>query len=119
MRTKAGRLTDRIQDIREAINNAKSDVGTLSQDEFLRDGKTQRATIECIIVMGEAANSIMRLAPHLEQQFPVAWQHLKDVYDMRIILTHEYFRVDLAIVWTTLQTDIPALASALDTIAAS
>jgi uncharacterized protein with HEPN domain len=116
MRSKGGRLADRIQDIREAIDNAKADLGTLSKEEFLTDGKTQRAIIESIIVIGEAANNIMKLAPHLEAQSPEAWQHFKDAYDMRIILTHEYFRVDSAVVWNTLRFDLPKLNSLLDSI---
>lgn len=29
--------------------------------------------------------------------------------DMRIVLTHEYFRIDAAIVWDTVNNDLPAL----------
>ncbi|MCC6657637.1 MAG: hypothetical protein IT512_05605 [Rhodocyclaceae bacterium] len=67
MRGKAGRVPERLQDIREAIANARTDIGTLSRDEFLADGKTQRAVIESLIVIGEAANNLMKLAPALDQ----------------------------------------------------
>lgn len=114
MRGKAGRVPERLQDIRDAIENARNDLGSLTKEQFLADGKTQRAVIEGIIVIGEAANNVMRLAPHLEQQIPDVWQHFKDVYDMRIILTHEYFRVDAAVVWDTIKNDFPKLESLLD-----
>jgi uncharacterized protein with HEPN domain len=55
MRDKAGRIADRLQDLREAIANIRSDIGASSRDEFLGDGKTQRAVIESLIVIGEAA----------------------------------------------------------------
>lgn len=84
-----------------------------SIEQFLADGKTQRAVIESIIVIGEAANNLMRLAPEIEQNGPLIWQHLRDVYDMRIVLTHEYFRVDAAIVWTTVKNHLPQLEKLL------
>lgn len=116
MRGKAGRLPERIQDIREAIENVRDDLGALTKEQFLIDGKTQRAVIESIIVIGEAANSIMRLAPFIEQQAPHVWRHFKDAYDTRIILTHEYFRVDAAVVWDTIHNDLPKPEALLDHI---
>jgi len=117
MRDKAGRIAERLQDIREAIGNARSYLGTLTKERFVADGKTQRAVIESIIVLGEAANYIMRFAPQLEQELPDAWQCLKDAYDMRIILTHEYFRVHVAVVWDTVQSDLPKLEALIEGIA--
>ncbi|MEO8411219.1 MAG: HepT-like ribonuclease domain-containing protein [Propionivibrio sp.] len=113
MKSRAGRLSERLLDIREAINNVRDDLGNLSKEQFLADGKTQRAVIESLIVIGEAANSIMRQAPNLEQSSPELWQHFRDVYDMRIVLTHEYFRVDAAVVWETVYADLPRLESLL------
>jgi uncharacterized protein with HEPN domain len=119
MSKKARRLPERIDDIREAIGNARNDLGALTKEQFLADGKTQRAVIESIIVIGESANSIMRLDPTIEQSNPDAWLHLKDAYDMRIVLTHEYFRVDASVVWETIRNDLPRLEALLDTIAIS
>ena len=116
MRDKAGRVPERLQDIREAIANARVDIGTLSREEYLADGKTQRAVIESLIVIGEAANNLMKLAPVLEQDHPGLWQSLRDAYDMRIVLTHEYFRVDAGVVWDTVQNDLPPLDQALSRI---
>ena len=117
MTDKSHRVPDRIRDIREAIKNAREDIGDLSKEAFLRDGKTQRAVIESIIVIGEAANSITRLDPGIEQHHADLWQHLRDVYDMRIVLTHEYFRVDAAVVWDTVRNDLPTLDAFLRAVA--
>ncbi len=116
MRDKAGRVPERLQDIREAIGNARNDLGSLTKEQFQADGKTQRAVIVSLIIIGEAANHVMRLAPEMEQKVPEVWQHLKDVYDMRIILTHEYFRVDAAVVWDTVKNDLARLEALLDSI---
>lgn len=116
MNKNSRRVLDRVQDIRESLANIKSDIGTLTKEQFLVDGKTQRAVIEGIIVVGEAANRVMHLDPALEQRNPDVWQHFRDAYDMRIVLTHEYFRVDVAVVWDTVISDLPKLQSLLDTI---
>ena len=112
------RVLDRVRDMLEAIINAKSDIGDLGKEQFLADGKTQRAVIESIIVIGEAANNVMRLDPSIEQNYPSVWQHFRDAWDMRIVLTHEYFRVDAAIVWTTVRNNLPELEGLLIAFAA-
>ena len=114
MNKKSRRIPDRILDIREALANAKNDIGALTKEQFMLDGKTQRAVIESVIVIGEAANNIMRLDPDIEQRNPETWQHFRDVYDMRIVLTHEYFRVDASVVWDTVQNDFAKLEKILN-----
>lgn len=117
MSKKSRRVPERIQDIREALGNVQSDLGILTKEQFLLDGKTQRAVIESIVVIGESANNIMRLDPGIEQRNPEAWMHFRDVYDMRIVLTHEYFRVDASVVWETVKNDLPKLEALLGSIA--
>ena len=41
------------------------------------------------------------------------WQ---DIKDFRNLLIHEYFGVDLEIVWRIIQDDLPALMDAVDEI---
>lgn len=113
------RVADRIQDMLEAIGNVASDIGNMSQADFLADGKTQRAVIESLIVIGEAANKIIQLDPAIEQSAPRLWQQFRDAYDMRIVLTHEYFRVDATIVWTTVKVNLPILETHLLAFAAA
>ena len=107
------RALDRAQDILDAITNIDDDLGGLRKDAFLQDGKTQRAVIEGFIVVGEAAKRLQELRPELEQALPNLWQHLRDAYDMRNVLTHEYFRVDAGIVWETVKLEIPELKGLL------
>lgn len=114
MSKKFRRIPERLQDMREALENASGDLGSLTKEQFLADGKTQRAVIESIIVIGEAANNVMRLDPDIEQTNPEVWQLLRDAYDMRIVLTHEYFRIDASVVWDTVKSDLPKLEALLD-----
>jgi uncharacterized protein with HEPN domain len=117
MSDKARRVPERLQDMREAIANARDDLGALSKEEFLADGKTQRAVLESLIVIGEAANR--RHAPRSRArtaQPRCAWQQFRDAYDMRIVLTHEYFRVDAAVVWETVKNDLPQLNALVESL---
>lgn len=56
----------------------------------------------------------MQLDPALQTTTPVLWQQFRDAYEMRIILTHEYFRIDAAVVWTTIQINLPVLKEQLN-----
>jgi len=117
MSVKKRRLPERVSDIREAIGNIVSDIGDLDKEGFLLDGKTQRAVVEGLIVIGEAARGLMHLDADIEIRSPDLWRTLRDAYDMRIVLTHEYFRVDAAVVWDTVRTDLPRLDAMLDLLA--
>lgn len=44
------RALDRARDILDAIANIQNDLGALSKDAFLEDGKTQRAVIEGLLL---------------------------------------------------------------------
>ena len=103
------RIADWLRDIRQAIDYAKEDVGAMSKKEFLADGKTQRAVIESIIVIGEASNRVMRLEPSIETATPELWMQLREAYQMRNLVTHEYHRADAAVVWDTVKIDLPLM----------
>ena len=75
--------------------------------------------MESIMVIGEAANKVMGLDPSIEQRHPHLWQQFRDAYDMRNLLTHEYFRVDPAIVWTTVKNHLPELENLIIAFAAA
>ncbi|MBP6717302.1 MAG: DUF86 domain-containing protein [Rhodoferax sp.] len=58
-------------------------------------------------VIGEACNNVAKNHPDFAaQQATVPWGF---AYEVRNALTHGYFNVDLAVVWQTIQTDLPAL----------
>ncbi len=113
------RIFDRIEDIRTADANIRSGIGSLDKDAFLNDGRTQRAVIASLIVIGEAAARILQTVIELESAQPDAWQRLRDANGMRNILAHEYFRIDAEVVWDTIHNDLQPLESSLDLLAAA
>jgi uncharacterized protein with HEPN domain len=74
---------------------------------FMADRKTCDAVIRNLEVIGEACNNIARNHPDFAAQHSsVPWGF---AYEMRNALAHGYFTVDLAIVWQTIQNDLPSL----------
>jgi len=84
----------------------------LSFKEFCDDRKTYSAVIREFEVIGEAVGkrpgNLKRFHPEVE------WQ---DIKDFRNLLIHEYFGVDLEIVWKIIADDLPPLMSAIEEIA--
>lgn len=60
-------------------------------------------------MIGEAAIKLHKAAPDFAGMHPgIPW---KDMRTMRNKLIHDYFDVDLEIVWSTVQQDLPELAA--------
>ncbi|YCO46470.1 DUF86 domain-containing protein [Thermosynechococcus sp. FA-CM-4201] len=101
-------LRERLQDIVDEIDEIQVMVADLKFEEFCQDRRTVKAVLYSLAVIGEAAASLLPEAAELYPQIP--WRQMRG---MRNITIHEYFQVDLSIVWETVQSDLPALYSSL------
>ena len=80
----------------------------LSFDEFCGDRKTYSAVIREFEIIGEA---VAKIPDSLKQRHSdIEWQ---DIKDFRNLLVHEYFGIDLEIVWKIIQDDLPDLINAI------
>ena len=71
---------------------------------FFTDTMVQDAVIRNLEVIGEA---VKNLSPELRRRHPeVPW---RSITALRNILIHEYFGVDLEIVWRVVERRLPAL----------
>ena len=60
-----------------------------------------------IEIIGEPANQIARMAPDFIPQHPeLPWRKMRN---MRNVIIHACFNIDLSTVWRTVQKDLPAL----------
>jgi uncharacterized protein with HEPN domain len=97
-----------LADILDSSRAIMEFVRNLSFEEFCSDRKTYSAVIREFEIIGEAVG---KLPDELKLKHPdVEWQ---DVKDFRNLLIHEYFGVDLEIVWKIIKDDLPNL---MDTI---
>lgn len=93
-----------LQDILESIRAILSYVAEVDRDFFYADRKTQAATIRELEIIGEAAGRISEETRTSHSE--VNWRLLKD---FRNVLAHEYFGVNLDIVWDIVKNKLPQL----------
>jgi uncharacterized protein with HEPN domain len=82
------------------------------RDAFFADQKTQDAVIRNIEIIGQAVKGISEETRTLETGVP--W---RQIAGMRDKLIHEYFGVDLALVWDAVERDLPDLQPRLERLA--
>jgi len=99
---------NRVQDVLDAITEIREFTNGITFEEFQDDRKTIRAVLYNLAIIGEAVRSI---PPEIEASHPeIPWI---DVRGMRNIVIHEYFQVNLPIIWQTIQEDLVSLESSL------
>ncbi len=102
---------DYFQDIIDSINDIEAFIKGMHFEAFVGDRKTTNAVIRSIEVVGEATKNIPK---SIRDKHPsVPW---KKMTGMRDKLIHEYFGVDLEILWKTAKEDIPSLKSLIQEV---
>lgn len=96
--------SDYFQDIMDSINAVEEFMREIQYEDFKKDKKTIFAVIRGIEVIGEASKNIPKT---IRSRYPeIPWN---DMTDMRNKLIHEYFGVDIDVLWKTVQQDLPEL----------
>lgn len=99
---------DLLDDIREAIARIAAYIGDMSYEAFLLDIKTQDAVIRNIEIVGEAAKGVSDRLRNANPQVP--WRSMAGMRDR---LIHQYFGVNLDIVWQVVSCELPGIGSSL------
>ena len=98
----------RVTDILECVTSSGEYVRGLEFPAFAQDSRTVKAVVRDLTVIGEAAAVV---PGWLVAKYPeVPWA---DMRDMRNVVVHEYFGVDLRIVWDTVHNNLPPLVEPL------
>mgnify|MGYP001055548706 CR=1 FL=1 len=101
-----GQLTDkiRIQHILDAISETEVYLTSVSFEDFLTNSEKRFATIKQIEIVGEACNHISNELK--KDHSEIEWTQING---FRNISIHEYFGVNLHIVWDIAKSDLPVL----------
>jgi len=112
------RTRDYLAHIVEAIERAKACLDGVPDAVALETKwMEQDAVIRSITVIGEAATKILQVDPDFVSLHPeVPWRQMSA---MRNRVVHNYFEVDLDIVWSTVSHDLPALKLQIQSIMAT
>jgi len=95
-------IGDFIEDIVDSMNKAMMFVEGMSYEEFIQDEKTIFAVVRALEIIGEAVKNIPQ---DVRRSYPeIPW---KNIAGMRDKIIHEYFGIDLEVVWNTVQNRIP------------
>ncbi len=95
---------DYLLDILDNVSKAERFVAGTTFDEFKTNDEKVYAVVHALQTIGEAARHLPNgLRQHYRE---VDWD---DVVGMRDIVIHEYFGVDLEIIWLTVHKDLQPL----------
>ncbi|MEK7587191.1 MAG: DUF86 domain-containing protein [Patescibacteria group bacterium] len=96
-----------IDQILDSVNKIEKFVDSFDKEKFLTDQKTQSAVIMQLALIGEISKKI---SVDTKSKIDLPW---KDIAGFRDRAIHDYFEIDLEVVWNTIIEDIPILKKAL------
>lgn len=105
--SKEPRLLDYLGHIVEAIDRIESYIGDMPKADFKKSQLLIDAVIRNIEIVGEASNRIYKHHREFREAHPeVEW---RGSYEMRNVVAHDYFKVDLDVVWEAVKNYLPAM----------
>ena len=97
-----------LNDLVDAIERIASYTDGMTPEAFAEDQKTIDAVVRNLIVIGEETN---RMPQNVTEENPfIPWSQMRG---LRNLIVLEYFRIDPAILWTTIEHDLIPLLTLL------
>ncbi len=93
-----------LDDILAAIEKIDRYVAGLDREQFLNDEKSIDAVVRNLEIIGEATRQLPD--EFITQHTHIPWQQMAG---LRNRIVHEYFGLDLDIVWEIIQRHLPPL----------
>ena len=89
--------------IQDAIRKVESYVKGFDKAKFLEDEKTQSAVILQLTLIGEIS---MKISDKTKVRINIPWEQIVGFRNRAI---HNYFEMNLDVIWDTVKIDIPVL----------
>ena len=100
-----------VQHMLECIRNIEEDTRGFSLKVFLRSRTIRDAVLRNLEIIGEAAKNV---PAEFRRKYPaISWADLAGLRDK---LIHDYFGVNLDIVWGVVEKELPLLKQELEKI---
>ena len=100
-----------VEDILEAMNKIEDYISGMEFQDFKSNSMAIDAVLRNLEVIGEASNNLP--SNILSEYSEVPW---KRMIGLRNIVIHEYFGVDLNIIWRIITKDIPETKPELEEV---
>lgn len=97
-----------LDDMQEAIERIERYTKSMTHEAFIHDEKTVDAVARNLEIIGEAANRLPE--DFTRQHSHIPWPQ---IVGLRHRIVHDYFGIDLTLVWQILQQDLPAFKAQL------
>jgi len=97
--------------ILEAIEKIERYIAAADYDSFSNDDMMIDAVVRELEIIGEASRNLSD--SFQDKHFVIPWYKIKA---MRNVLIHEYFGVNLKVVWDTCKNDMPPLKTFIEKV---
>ena len=100
-----------LDDIADAIEKIENYVEGLSFEQFSEDSKTVDAIVRNFEIIGEATK---RIPLETKDKYPqIPWKMMAGTRDK---LIHEYFGVNLQVLWMAVKEDLPPVKGSIKSL---
>ena len=101
------RAKDYLLHMLEAADRSLEYTAGVTEEQFVANQMLQDAVVRNIEIIGEAANNLLEVGPSFATKYPSI--PFAQIYGMRNRVAHGYFAVSSAMIWDSVQVDVPDL----------